>query len=264
MFGYWPAWPRRDCSRRLGLTQGLGVLATYDAMSLMLMASAAYCAVRAGDGGARWLLLVPLALLAANATSYVTVVFDPVVIGLAALMLAGQGWRRMLQRAAALTAATVIALTVAVALAGTAYLHGAEFTTFSRSTGLAGEEFGWPAATPLQVVQLSWSALGLIACLGFAALAVALLLERRRSLLALLALLAVAGTLVTIENMRISSPISLAKHDDFGAWFCCIAGGYALARAAELARTWYWKVPVIAMSLAAAVSAGACTRVKPT
>jgi 4-amino-4-deoxy-L-arabinose transferase-like glycosyltransferase len=257
LFGYWPAAAAAGLFTALGITQGLGVLATYDAMSMALMAFAAYCAVRAGDGGARWLLIIPLTLFVANATSYATVLFDPVVIVLAALMLHRAGWRRMLLRAASLAAATVTALTVAVALAGTAYIHGAEFTTFSRSAGLAGEEFGWPAATPLQVAQLSWSALGLIACLGFAALAVALLLERRRSVLALLALFAVAGTLVTIENMRISSPISLAKHDDFGAWFSCIAAGYALGRAAELVRTWYWKVPVIGLSLAAAVFAGA-------
>jgi hypothetical protein len=182
------------------------------------------------------------------------------VIVLAALTLHGASWRRMLQRAASLTAAVVVALAVTATLAGTAYIHGAAFTTFSRSKGQAGEVFGWPASSSLQIAQLSWSALGLIVCLGFAALAVAPLLERRRSLLPslpLLALFAVAGTLVTIENMRILSPISLAKHDDFGAWFSCIAAGYALGRAAELARTWYGKVPVIGMSLTTAVFAGA-------
>jgi Dolichyl-phosphate-mannose-protein mannosyltransferase len=258
LFGYWPAVTAAGLFTALGITQGISVLATYDAMALALMAFGAYCAVRASEGdGARWLLIVPLALLAANATSYATALFDPVVIVLAALTLHGASWRRMLQRAASLTAAVVIAVVVTAALAGTAYIHGAAFTTFSRSGGQAGEEFGWPASTPLQVAQLSWSALGLIICLGFAALAVAPLLERRRSLFPLLALLAVAGTLVTIENIKLRSSISLAKHDDFGAWFACIAAGYALGRAAELARTWYWKVPVIGMSLTAAVFAGA-------
>ena len=257
LFGYWPGVTAAGLFTGLGITQGLGVLATYDALALALMAVSAYCAVRAGDGGSRWLLVIPPALLAANATSYATLLFDPVVIGIAALMLHGAGWRRMIQRAASLAVATAIALALAVVLAGTAYMHGAEFTTFSRSAGAAGEEYGWPAATPWQVVQLSWTALGLIACLGFAALAVALLLERRRSLLALLALLAVAGTLVTLVNMKLSSAISLAKHDDFGVWFSCIAAGYALGRGAELARTWRWKVPVIGVSLAVAVLAGA-------
>ena len=89
LFGYWPAVTAAGLFTALGITQGLGVLATYDAMSLALMAFAAYCAVRAGNGGARWLLVVPLALLAANATSYATLLFDPVVIVLAALMLHG-------------------------------------------------------------------------------------------------------------------------------------------------------------------------------
>lgn len=257
IFGYWPAVTAVALFTVLGITQGLGVLATYDAMSLALTAFAAYCAVRARDGGARWLLAVPVALLAANATAYATVLFDPVVIGLAAVVLHPQGWRSMIQRAASLTAATGFALAGTAVLAGTGYLRGALFTTFSRSGGTAGENFGWAAATPLQVAQLSWSAYGVIACLGFAALASALLLERHRSRLLLLALLALAGTLVTIGNMRLHSSISLVKHDDFGAWFACIAAGYALARSAELARTWHVKVPVLGISLIAVVLAGA-------
>jgi len=163
----------------------------------------------------------------------------------------------MTQRAASLTTATGFALAGTAVLAGSGYLHGVMFTTVSRSRGTAGENFGWPAATPLQVAQLSWSACGLIACLGFVALAAALLLERHRSRLLLLTLLALAGTLVTIVNMRLRSSLSLVKHDDFGAWFACIAAGYALARAAELARTWHGKVPVIGVSLIAVVLAGA-------
>ena len=257
LFGYWPAVTAAALFAVLGITQGLGVLATYDAMSLALIAFAAYCAVRAGDGGALWLLAVPSALLGANATAYATVLFDPVVIGLAAVVLHRQGWLCMTQRAASLTTATGFALAGTAVLAGTGYLHGAMFTTLSRTGGTAGEDFGWPAATPLQVAQLSWSAYGLIACLGFVALAAALLLERNHSRLLLLALLALAGTLVTIVNMRLRSSISLVKHDDFGAWFACIAAGYALARAAELARTWQGKVPVIGVCLIAVVLAGA-------
>jgi hypothetical protein len=257
LFGYWPAVTAASLFTVLGITQGLGVLATYDAMSLALIALAAYCAVRAGDGGALWLLAVPLALLGANATAYATVLFDPIVIGLAAVVLHRHGWQSMTKRAASLTTATGFALAGTAVLAGTGYVHGAMFTIVSRRRGTAGENFGWPAATPLQVAQLSWSACGLIACLGFVALAAALLLERHRSRLLLLALLALAGTLVTIVNMRLRSSLSLVKHDDFGAWFACIAAGYALARAAELARTWQGKVPVIGVSLIAVVLAGA-------
>jgi dolichyl-phosphate-mannose-protein mannosyltransferase len=256
VFGYFPAVTAAGLFAVLGVTQGLGTLATYDAMSLALMAFAAYCAVRARDDGARWLLIVPLALLGANATGYATVLFDPVVIGLASLVLHRHGWRRTIQRAASLTTATGVALAGTAIVAGTGYLEGAMFTTFGRSGGTAGEQFGWQPATPLGIAQLSWKTQGLIICLGFAGLAASLLLERRRSPLLLLALFTIAGTLVTIENMRLRSWVSLAKHDDFGAWFACIAAGYALARAAELARTWYLKAAVISVSLTAVVLAG--------
>jgi hypothetical protein len=109
MFGYPAALAAAGLFAGLGLTQDLGALATYDATSLMLVAAAAYCAVRTGPDdrhAGRWLLLVPLMLLAANATKHVTVVFDPVVIGLTASRLAGQGWRRVLQRAGVLGAVT--------------------------------------------------------------------------------------------------------------------------------------------------------------
>ena len=47
LFGYWPAVIAAGLFASLGITQGLGAYATFDAMALMLMAFAAYCAVRA-------------------------------------------------------------------------------------------------------------------------------------------------------------------------------------------------------------------------
>ena len=81
LFGYLPGIMAAGLFAGLGLTQDLGAYATYDAMALMLVAVAAYCAVRAADDSF-WLLLVPIALLAANATKYATLLFDPIVIGL--------------------------------------------------------------------------------------------------------------------------------------------------------------------------------------
>ena len=124
------------------------------------------------------------------------------------------------------------------------------FTTLARSSGAAGAQYGWDVVTPLQVARLSWGLIGGVVCLGFAALAVSLLLERKFSVVLLLALLAMAGTLVTIENMRLHSSTSVAKHDDFGVWFTCIAAGYALARAAELARRWRIKIPILITAVA--------------
>jgi 4-amino-4-deoxy-L-arabinose transferase-like glycosyltransferase len=256
MFGYWPAVTATALFTALGLTRGLGVLATYDAPSLLLLALAAYCAVRAGTGRAGWLISVPLVLLAANAVKYATVLFDPVVIGLAALQLRGSGWRPIALRAIALGSATAVLLVTAVALAGSSYLQGISYTTLGRCSGACGLAYGWKVEAPRQILGYSWSQIGLVVVLGFVAVAVALAVDRSSSPFVLLALLAVAGTLVTIENMRLHSATALSKHDDFGAWFTCIAAGYALARVAELTRRNWIKVPVLLVALVIVMMTG--------
>ena len=71
----------------LGPTLHLGSFATYDAMSLFLMALAAWLVVRAGDrrDATGWMVAAGAALALANATSYSSALFDPVVILLALL-----------------------------------------------------------------------------------------------------------------------------------------------------------------------------------
>jgi 4-amino-4-deoxy-L-arabinose transferase-like glycosyltransferase len=73
----------------LGPTLHLGAFATYDAMTLMLVALAASCAVRAAQGndGAKWAMAAAGALALANATKYVSALWDPVVITAAASSL---------------------------------------------------------------------------------------------------------------------------------------------------------------------------------
>ena len=181
IFGYWPAVTGAGLFVALGITQGMGVLATYDAMALMLMALAAWSAVRAANSTG-WFLAVPAILLLANATKYPSLLFDSVVIVLAGLRLREEGWRRVGQRITVLSSVTVSLIVIAVALAGTSYLKGIMFTTLARSSGQAGVQFGWDSATPLQVAKYSWSLMGIVVCLGFAALAVSLLLERRVSI----------------------------------------------------------------------------------
>src|SRR6266852_2380131 len=68
LFGYWSGLLAAGLFAGLGLTQDLGALATYDAMALMLIAVAAYCAVRAGGQQGRptgWLLATPAVLFLA-------------------------------------------------------------------------------------------------------------------------------------------------------------------------------------------------------
>lgn len=236
LFGYWPAVIATGLFAALGVTQGLGAYATFDALALMLMAFAAYCAVKAADN-ARWLLAIPIVLLLANMTKYASVIFDPVVIMLAALVLRPMGWRRVRHRAAILTGVTLSLLIIAVLLAGTAYLRGIMVTTLDRKTGSGILNLN-PASTPT-IVIFSWNRIGLVAAIGALAIILALMVPRERASLPLLSLFVAAGLLVTLEAIHLQDLTSLNKHDDFGAWFTTIAAGYALARGAELTRAPY-------------------------
>lgn len=248
LFGYWPAVIAIGLFASLGITQDLGAYATFDAMALMIMAFAAYCAVRAPDGS-KWLLYIPAVLLVANATKYASIIFDPIVIMLAALALRSQGWRRVAQRAAALSLATASVLAVAVALAGVSYLKGILFTTIARKTGTGILSLN--PSSPIDILNYSWHLIGLVVLLGVLAVIVAMLIPKERPVFFLLLLFVIAGSLVTAEALKLGDLTSVNKHDDFGVWFTAIAAGYLLARGAELARGRYaramWILPAFAV-----------------
>jgi hypothetical protein len=238
LFGYWAGVGAAGLFAGLGLTQDLGALATHDALALMLTATAAYCAVRTSDdepSASMWLVLIPVTLLAANAAKYATLLFDPVVIGIAACQVIASGWRRMATRIAALSATTGAVLLIAAFLAGRAYINGILFSTLERKTG-ASAVFATVKAPPTTIVVQTLSWVGAVIVLGTAALLVALWRrEDRRSCALLLALLVTAGLLVTVESLRLHTLESMRKHDDIGIWFTCMAAGYLLARPSMLA-----------------------------
>jgi hypothetical protein len=258
IFGYWPAVAAAGLFAGLGITQALGALATYDALSLMLTAAAAYCAVRAASNdahAARWLAFVPLALLAANAVKYASVLFDPVVFGLAALFISHKGWKLAAQRFAALSTAALLMIILAVYLAGSAYFKGIAFTTLARKTGT--QVIISDVYAPTHAIILSWwDWAGAILIIGVLALLMSMLIFRERRNAAVLAILLSASVLVIAEYVHLHALTSFSKHADFGAWFTCMGGGYALARAAELTRRWYVKFPLIAIALTAAIFVG--------
>jgi Dolichyl-phosphate-mannose-protein mannosyltransferase len=244
IFGHWPGLTAAGLFAALGITQRMGVVATFDAPSLLCLAAAGYAAVR-GAVSTRWLLMVPMLLFAANVLKYASVIFDPVVIGLAALQLREYGWRRVAHRVAALAAAAAILDAVAVFLAGQAYWQGIVFTTLDRQAG-AQSMFGLAGTMSARsVVGASWSWIGAVVVMASAALIVTLLHRGERANFWLLTLLLLAGFLVTVEGIRLHTDQSMMKHDDFGIWFTCIAAGYALARGAELFRRQIFRLPVI-------------------
>jgi 4-amino-4-deoxy-L-arabinose transferase-like glycosyltransferase len=205
----------------LGPTLRLGAFATYDAMSLCLIALAAWCAVRASEHerASGWLAAAAVSLAVANAAKYAVALFDPVVIGMLVLLAARAGnWKHAFGRGLTLACYTVGILGFLLVLGGGEYITGIAQTTLTRvgSTSSASLVFG--TAWQLTAVVVVTSGLG----------ALLVLFDRRPLALRLLfVLLAGAALLVPLEQARIHTLTSLSKHVAFGAWFAAIAAGYA-------------------------------------
>ena len=213
----------------LGPTQFLGALATYDAMALLLLAISVWCVVAARDHGDSTPLLVAgaVTLALANATKYATALFDPVVVVLAALVIAQKrGAKPALGRAGYLAAVVTALVAALLALGGPLYTAGVMYTTLARAAG------NDPAALVLEdackwagvVCVLAW--VGVVICGRGGS----------RGQAMILAILAAAGMLAPLEQARIHTLTSLHKHVDFGAWLAAPAAGYALARLSRITK----------------------------
>lgn len=209
----------------LGPAQFLGAFATFDPMALMLLAMATWLGVRAISCRvpARLALITAgAALLAlANATKYMSVLFDPVVVAVAALALWRlRGWAAGLVGGVIMTFFTIVLLAGAYHLGGPSYAAGIRFSTLSRAIG---------ANTPQYVLDASarWTGItALLAVIG----ALIIAWRWRDGATALLAwTLAVAGVLAPVEQAHLHTVVSLFKHAGFGAWFASAVAGYALA-----------------------------------
>jgi dolichyl-phosphate-mannose-protein mannosyltransferase len=211
-------------------TQFLGALATYDAMALFLLALATWLGVRAAHRTGRravgFALLAVAALVIANVTKYASGLYDPVVICVVVLA----AWhRRGRAAAAAIGGLLAVALTAGLAGAllggGQPYREGLLVTTLERPRGTDSAAF-------VLLVSGKWLwAVVLLAALGVIAASTA---RQSRSHVALLAALFLATLAAPAEQAHIHTYTSLFKHDDYGAWFGCVAAGYALATLAGL------------------------------
>jgi len=208
----------------LGPTLHLGAFATYDAMSLFLVALAAWFVVRAGDrqDATGWMLGAAVTLVLANAVSYSSALFDPVVI-LLALVVAWTipGPRLAIARAVSLLAIVALLITLLLLIGGSRYLTGVEQTTLARVGG---------SDSPLSVLAHSWSWTGIIVVAAICGAVVSWVTQPQRPQTWLLTLLALAALIVPAEQASMSTLDSLNKHVDFGAWFAAIAAGYAVDR----------------------------------
>ncbi len=234
----------------LGPTQFLGALATYDAMALLLIAISAWCVVAARDHDDSTLLLVAAvaALALANATKYATALFDPVVVVLAALVIAEKhGVKAALGRAGYIAASVTGLVAVLLALGGPLYLAGMMYTTLARAAG--SDPAALVLADSSRWVGIVW----ILAWSGF------LVCWRRgdRTQAWLLAVMAAAGMLAPLEQARIHTITSLHKHVDFGAWLAAPAAGYALAQLSRISKRRLVSIAAAALVAAALVPAGA-------
>jgi Dolichyl-phosphate-mannose-protein mannosyltransferase len=205
-----------------GPTVHLGAFATYDALSIALIAAAAWCAVRAADraDATGWMLAAGIALALANATAYATVLLDPVVIVLAYLVACPRpGGKAALARAATLLTVAVALLVAGALIGGGSYLSGISQTTVARVGG---------ADPALSVLQGAWSWTGLIVVAAVIGAVLSYARYRGRPQTWLLALLAVAALLAPLDQAVLHTSASLNKHVDAGAWLAAIAAGYAV------------------------------------
>jgi 4-amino-4-deoxy-L-arabinose transferase-like glycosyltransferase len=225
----------------LGSAGFLGAFATYDAMALFLLALATYLVVIARRWSSEPLLIAAgLVLALADATKYPTILWDPVVISLAALTATRGGWLRKSSRAARLGLYTGAVILVALRSGGSSYLHGIMFTTLARQSG---------RVSPESILRDSALWVGLILVIGLRGLVIA---DSTRVRL-ICAALAGAVVLAPLEQARIHTQTSLDKHVAFGAWFGAIALGYVLARAVETSKYLGWRIPVATIGLIALV-----------
>ena len=142
----------------LGPTLHLGSFATYDALSVVLIALAAWCVVRAGHRreGTGWMVAAGAALAVANAAAYSSALFDLVVLALA-LLTALPGGRLAARRCAILVMIVVRAGHGGLLAGGSSYRAGIGQTTLGRAAG---------NDPPLSVLADAWSWTGLVIVLA--------------------------------------------------------------------------------------------------
>ncbi len=201
----------------------LGAFAVYDAMSLFLLALAAWLVVGAAEQqeATGRMAAAGVVVALANATAYSTALFDPVVVALALLTALPSSHRIAARRCASLMTVLVALLLVGILLGGSTYWHGISQTTLTRAGG---------AASPLQVLADAWSWTGVIITLALCGLIASWISRKDRTRTWLLAVLTAAALLGPLEQAHLHTLASLNKHVGLGAWFAAIAAGYAVDR----------------------------------
>jgi hypothetical protein len=205
-----------------GPTLHLGSFATYDALSVFLIALATWFVISAGDHGDATgrMVAAGVALALANIAAYSSLLFDPVVAVLVVLTAFPKPGGKIVGRRIALLLIVLVTLLLAgLLIGGGSYLGGFERTTLSRAAG---------AASPFTVLSDSWSWTGLVVVLAVCSVVISLVNRRGRVQTWLLVILTIAAILGPLEQANLNTTASLNKHVGLGEWFAAIAAGYAI------------------------------------
>jgi len=210
----------------LGVTQNLGAFATYDAMAVLLLALAAWFAIRSGG---RWgelaLIACALVLVLADATKYASLLWNPVVVALAVFGMPGVWWKAILRGVRLVVYGVAMALPLLFLAGGRPYVTGLMYTTLSRQL---------PGTTPPHtVLSYAFNWIGIVFILALLGFILSLSAGDKR-ISWLCGILTAAVLLAPLNQARIDTLTSLQKHVDFGAWFGAIAVGYGLSRVADI------------------------------
>jgi 4-amino-4-deoxy-L-arabinose transferase-like glycosyltransferase len=200
----------------------LGSFATYDAMSVFLVALAAWFVMSAGDRGDMTgrMVAAGVVLALANVAAYSSILFDPIVALLVPLTALPKSGGKVAGRRIAILLIVLVTLLLAGALiGGSSYWGGFERTTLSRAAG---------AASPVTVLTDAWSWTGLLLVLAVCGIIISIANRQGHTRTWLLVLLAVAAILGPLEQANLHTAASLNKHVGLGAWFAAIAAGYAV------------------------------------
>jgi len=205
-----------------GPTLHLGSFATYDAMSVFLVALAAWLVISAGDRGDMTgrIVAAGVALALANVAAYSSILFDPVLVLLVPLTALPRSGGKVAGRRIAILLIVLFTLLLAgLLIGGSSYWDGFDKTTLSRAAG---------AASPFTVLADAWSWTGIRVVLATCGIVISLVSRQARTRTWLLVLLTIAAILGPLEQANLHTAASLNKHVGLGAWFASIAAGYAV------------------------------------
>jgi hypothetical protein len=191
----------------IGPTAWVGSIATFDAMAFFFLALATFLATFKS-----WKLVLGCAgaLCLANLAKYASILWDPVVVAVALIKF---GWRQ----AGALVLSAGVALWLLLQALGN--VSGLVHTTTARPHG---------RDMPFTVLGTASTWIGVVVVLAIVSIIIAARKKEPAGVIWLLAILALASVAAPLEQARLHTLVSLDKHADYGAWFGCLAAGYAV------------------------------------